>query len=224
MTQSWTDDVYASSHVAATDLQNIENNFACLKSCFSGSSAPSNPVAGMLWLDTANHLIKVRNEANNAWLTAFNLTSVACPLALSVPNGAIGANQLADGGVTLAKLAPYNAGAYQLIESGGVVGLSLARIIQFTLDRGGTLRIGMTLAVADGSTTVYGRIYRNGSPVGTQRTYTGSSSASWTEDIAGWSAGDKVQLYGYALSTAGTPTGSLALSCGNWPALRVSTD
>jgi hypothetical protein len=68
MAQSWTADTYAAGHVAATDLGNIETNFATLKSLFSGSSAPSNTVAGMPWFDTNKKLLKIRNNADSAWL------------------------------------------------------------------------------------------------------------------------------------------------------------
>ena len=72
MAQNFTDDCFDASHVGQTDLGNIENNFACLKSSFSGTSAPSNPVAGMLWYDTTNNLLKLRNAANNAWLEVYD--------------------------------------------------------------------------------------------------------------------------------------------------------
>jgi len=75
MAQNWTDDVFDPGHVGQTDLQNIENNFACLKSSFSGSSAPANPVPGMFWVDTTNHILKMRNEANNAWLNVWDLAN-----------------------------------------------------------------------------------------------------------------------------------------------------
>ena len=65
-------DCFDASHVGQTDLGNIENNFACLKSSFSGTSAPSNPVAGMVWYDTTNNLEKLRNAANNAWLEIYD--------------------------------------------------------------------------------------------------------------------------------------------------------
>ena len=67
MTQSWSDNPFQGDHAGQTDLQNMENNFACLKSLFSGSGQPSNPVAGMPWFHTSNGLLKVRNAANNAW-------------------------------------------------------------------------------------------------------------------------------------------------------------
>ena len=76
MSQDWTDDVYdKDAFTAHLIMSNIELMFATLKSTFSGTSAPSNMVAGLLWLDTTNHLLKIRNEANNAWLTVFDLAN-----------------------------------------------------------------------------------------------------------------------------------------------------
>lgn len=70
--QTWTDNTYQSDHTAATDLQAIENNFAALKTNFSGTSAPSGPSGLMWWADTANNLLKLRDEANNAWLEIYD--------------------------------------------------------------------------------------------------------------------------------------------------------
>ena len=72
MTQTYTDNCYQAGNVGQTDLQNIENNFATLKSNFSGTSAPANTVAGMCWFDmdsgTANEgVLKVRDDGNSAW-------------------------------------------------------------------------------------------------------------------------------------------------------------
>ena len=68
MTQTWYEDTYRANHVAATDIERITSNFNTLRSSFSGTSAPSNPVAGMPWFDTSKKLLKIRNQANNAWL------------------------------------------------------------------------------------------------------------------------------------------------------------
>lgn len=76
MVQDWTDDVYdKDAYSAHAIMSNVELMFATLKSTFSGTSAPSDMVAGMLWLDTTNHLLKIRNEANDAWLTLFDLAN-----------------------------------------------------------------------------------------------------------------------------------------------------
>jgi hypothetical protein len=67
MSQNWTDDVFAGGHVGQTDLQNMENNFAAIKSSFSGASQPSNQVPFMLWGHTSNKLLKMRNDDDSAW-------------------------------------------------------------------------------------------------------------------------------------------------------------
>ena len=98
MAQDFTDDCFGTSHVGQTDLTNMKNNFACLKSCFSGTSAPSNPVAGMLWYDTTNNLLKLRNAANNAWLEIYDFGNDR------VAAGKVGTDSLASGAVTDAKV------------------------------------------------------------------------------------------------------------------------
>lgn len=67
MSQTYTADCFAGAHEAQTDLQNMENNFAALKSSFSGAGAPSNTVAGMPWFDTTKKVLKYRNTADAAW-------------------------------------------------------------------------------------------------------------------------------------------------------------
>lgn len=68
MSQTWTDDTFAGSHDAQTDLQNMENNLACLKSLFSGTTAPSNTLAGMPWFDTTKKVLKMRDSTDAAWI------------------------------------------------------------------------------------------------------------------------------------------------------------
>lgn len=65
MSQTWTDDTYAGGHTAATDLQNIENNFAALKSSFSGAALPANAVDGTIWKDTGKKTWKGYNGASS---------------------------------------------------------------------------------------------------------------------------------------------------------------
>ena len=45
-----------------------------IQSLNSGSSAPTTTVAYKIWADTANNLLKIRNSANNGWLTLGDLT------------------------------------------------------------------------------------------------------------------------------------------------------
>ena len=68
MSQTYTANCYQSDHVAVTDMANIEANFATLRSSNSGSSAPSNTEAGLQWWDTTQNMLKIRNDADTAWL------------------------------------------------------------------------------------------------------------------------------------------------------------
>jgi hypothetical protein len=68
MVQDYTIDTFEGSHVAQTDLDNMEENFAALKSSFAGTGSPGNTVAGMLWKDTTQNLLKVRNFDDTAWM------------------------------------------------------------------------------------------------------------------------------------------------------------
>jgi len=60
----------------------------------------------------------------------------------------------------------------------------------------GSLRIKFKLKNDDiGSVNVYGRIYRNGVAIGTERVTQSTSYVEYSEDIAGWSIGDLCQIY-----------------------------
>lgn len=52
----------------ATVRADLNNALAAQASRNSGTSAPSTTYANMVWVDTTNHLVKERNEANSAWI------------------------------------------------------------------------------------------------------------------------------------------------------------
>jgi len=68
MSQDYVDNVFVATEQVQSNMGQIEDNFAALKSMFSGASAPSDLVAGMLWFHTTNKIPKLRNNANDAWL------------------------------------------------------------------------------------------------------------------------------------------------------------
>ena len=141
--QNFTDDTFNAGHVAQEDLQNMEYNFLCLKSSFSGGGSPANPVAGMWWYDTTADILKLRNETNNAWLNVYDFANQRVPLALLATNcsrtvvagtgitvsgslnggnvtvglssGGVGATQLANGAVNPSKLSGYTAASTYII-------------------------------------------------------------------------------------------------------------
>jgi hypothetical protein len=67
MSQTFTDDCFNATHAALTDLQYFEDNFAALKSNFSGTAAPANATAGQFWYDSTKMVMKMRNSSNDTW-------------------------------------------------------------------------------------------------------------------------------------------------------------
>ena len=60
----------------------INDALGAIQSLNSGSSAPSSTVAYMLWLDTSNNLLKMRNGSNNGWLEIGSSNAANLGLAL----------------------------------------------------------------------------------------------------------------------------------------------
>ena len=60
--------------VGQTFRQDLNVCLGDIQSLNSGSSDPSTTVAYKIWADTANNLLKIRNSANNGWLTLGDLT------------------------------------------------------------------------------------------------------------------------------------------------------
>ena len=95
--------------------------------------------------------------------------------------------------VTLAYVAGDILRAYADTEGTGAI-TTYVKKKEIVLDFGGAVRIKFDLKHS-GSGTCYGRIYRNGVAVGTERSTTSSTYVTFSEDISGWSPGDLCQLY-----------------------------
>ena len=54
---------------ASAALSDINSALQSLASCSSGATQPSVRYANQLWYDTTTHILKVRNEANSAWIS-----------------------------------------------------------------------------------------------------------------------------------------------------------
>lgn len=76
MAQIWNDNTYQGNHIIDTDMTNIESNFECLKSNFSGASTPANAdESGMIWYETDQKINRSRNYATSGWLCLLPLDS-----------------------------------------------------------------------------------------------------------------------------------------------------
>jgi hypothetical protein len=65
-----------------------------LGSLQSGATAPSTTYANMLWYDTANNILKIRNEDNDAFISLFTLDQTADNIEALTINGTITADAL----------------------------------------------------------------------------------------------------------------------------------
>lgn len=124
MTQDFTDDWYAQANNADVAFQNAEKNDIALKSCFSGVAAPANPVAGMLWFDTANSVLKIRNGANNAWSSLLSIPGTGAAVAYNLLVTVSAGQGLTGGGVLTGSItiAIANKGITQAMLGDRVVG------------------------------------------------------------------------------------------------------
>ena len=77
---------------APTARADINNALAAIVSQNSGASSPSITYANMVWYDTANNILKMRNEADTDWITIATLdqaggtSSAAVTIACTLPN------------------------------------------------------------------------------------------------------------------------------------------
>lgn len=61
-------DFSIANQTASNARSDINNALQALASTSSGTTAPSTTYANMLWYDTANNILKIRNEADSAWI------------------------------------------------------------------------------------------------------------------------------------------------------------
>lgn len=145
----------------------------------TGSSFPGTTEAAMIFIRSDEDKFYFRNAADSAWV---DLT----------PSHATGS-----------VLAAQSEQEVVVTTSGP----QTTRVKEIVVPQSGTISVQFDVwnQTYPGE-TVWGRIYRNGSPIGTQ--YTVGSDETWEtkgpEDISGWSAGDLLQLYVYHSGGAST--------------------
>jgi len=69
------------------------------------------------------------------------------------------------------------------------------KVKEIRVYRPGTYRIKFDLRMYGEDLTAYGRVYKNGSPVGIERSNATINWTTFSEDIGGWEESDLVQLY-----------------------------
>jgi len=61
------------NQTASNARDDINSALKALASCSSGGTAPTTTYANMLWYDTTNNILKMRNEADSAWINVLYL-------------------------------------------------------------------------------------------------------------------------------------------------------
>lgn len=90
----------------------------------------------------------------------------------------------------------YAGGHLSEIKETGIIS-TYTKYFEFAVPRNGEYRVAFELAnfSGGGGEVTYAKVYRNGSPVGSEKSEFDVSYAQKTEDISGWSAGDLLQIY-----------------------------
>jgi len=104
---------------------------------------------------------------------------------------------VADNAITPAKLSAQTAGDYLLSSNDTArttTDSAYAKVKETKIAKSGTYRIKFDLGNMTGGSNVYGKVYKNGTAVGTERAVTGTPT-TFSEDISGFAAGDLIQVY-----------------------------
>lgn len=195
----------------------VNNALAAVVSQNSGAAQPSTTYAYQLWADTNAGLLKIRNAANNGWVSLYSLdgTSLLIPPA----DGAVTLAKLADGAVSAAKLANESVTTAKLAS---VIAPKVSSI------NGGPLA-GFRNLLINGNPTINQRGYASGAATAIANQYTldrwrvatSGQSISWTDSanvrtVAAPTGGVEQVIEGrsviggtYALSWTGTATATI---------------
>jgi hypothetical protein len=125
-------DYIIANQSGAAFRSDLNNGLAAIVSNNSGAAQPSTTYAYQWWADTATGLLKLRNSANNAWITLFQLDGEWTTLAIENGTAAAPSLYFKDSGTDTGLFSP---GADQVaIATGGTQ--------RVTVDASGRLGIG----------------------------------------------------------------------------------
>lgn len=111
----------------------VNTALAAIQSSSSGTAAPSPTVAGMLWYDTTNSILKRRNTANTAWIDVNSDTVAAATVRGNASGSAAAATDLSMASLrTIIGFPTASAGLGQFIYGYSSPGTA------FTIPSGGT--------------------------------------------------------------------------------------
>lgn len=158
----------------STFRSDLNNALAAIKTLNSGATAPSSTSALMLWADTANNLLKIRNAADSGWVTIGTLSATNLGL-LALTGGTLtGALQIAVGTVGACGLSfdsDANTGIYS--SSADILGIVAAGTEYLRISSAGGNFLGTGSVKVPVGTTAQ----RPGSPADGHMRYNSDTSA-----------------------------------------------
>jgi len=181
------------SEIAANTITANEMNVGSL----SAISADLGTItAGNITLDSSGYIRGGQTDYNTGAGFFLGYSGAAYKFSIGDPTG----HHLTwDGSVLEAEVRSRMVAGDILLQSADTFreesGSSYVKHKSIKVTKGGTYRIKFDLAHQTGLYTSYGRIYRNGVAVGTERTTTETDWQTYSEDISGWAPGDEIQLY-----------------------------
>jgi len=117
-----------------------------------------------------------------------------------------------DGVITGAKLSVTTVGDSTEAESRDIkttTSTSYVKVSEIYAGRNGNARVVFTLLTGNVANAAYGRIYKNGVAVGTERSTTSTTYVTFSEDFNSLVIGDLIQLYIHGTATSAANSDSL---------------
>ena len=140
----------------------LNDALQALGSMQSGTSAPATTFANMLWYDTTNNIVKMRNEDNDAWISLFTLDQSGDLLSAITATTVTGTSVVSTNGATIQGLT-VGKGAGAVSTNTAVGASALAS------------NSSGTNAVAVGYQAAYSNTANNTTYIGSQAGYYGSN-------------------------------------------------
>lgn len=203
-------DISASAAIVATKLATIATAGKVSGAALTSLSSTPSAAGALPELNLPNSIpdshfatIATAGKVSGAALTSLSSTPSGAGvipianLASGTPDGTKFVRD--DGSLQVPpKVTDYAVGDVLLQSSDGSLTVSDADYTKrksIKIPRPGVLRIKFTLTGGSGANQANGRVYRNGSAVGTERLSLASTTTEFSEDISGWTVQDEIQIY-----------------------------
>jgi len=123
----------------------LNANLQALASCSSGATAPSTTYANQLWYDTANDILKIRNEDNDAWISIVTLNQTTDAVTSFANTPSLTGNNTLSGTNTFSGAMSATGNAYMAIDAltdASTIAVDMSVGNNFSVTLGGNRTLG----------------------------------------------------------------------------------